>query len=179
MDFRLKVEGDPLLYWALRIFLPIVPIAAAYGLYLSFARESGNDTFLGWDLLLLARIALLYFMFQYAAVAVGWSKVEYTWEKFIVIRNGKKKEYKWSELKSVRKIVGASPPVYRVAFKNKNRPAYFSLSWKCGSIGIWSWDYTGFYDFARNWIDIEKEKQKNANQVETIGTSSAGPDSSS
>jgi hypothetical protein len=111
-------------------------------------------------------------------VAKRWHWIEYTWDKFIVHRDEGMIEYRWKDLSSVSKVIGATPPIYRVRFKNKDTPVYFSMTWKCRTFMIWSWDGSGFYEFAKNWIEIERDKKKKVNKsVDTTRINAAPPTS--
>ena len=110
-------------------------------------------------------------------ICIRLARIEYSWSGLTAFRNGKKTDYRWSEVSRVLKVPFWTPPIYRVSFTNGDPPIYFGMSWWTISIGFWSWDFSGFQNFANTMIEAEKKKQKDVNQsLDSIGTSSAGPD---
>ena len=60
----------------------------------------------------------------------------------------------WGDVKSVSKVIGVAPPLYRMVFKDDREPAYFVMSMFMYAYAIfWSWDFTGFYSFAQERIE--------------------------
>jgi Na+/H+ antiporter NhaD/arsenite permease-like protein len=80
--------------------------------------------------------------------------IEYDNKNVRIIRGAKRERTTWSNVLNVTKVIGCTPPVYRMTFKDHRKPAYFIMSMAAFvSIGVWSWDFTGFYEYAREKID--------------------------
>jgi len=58
----------------------------------------------------------------------------------------------WADVRSVSKVFGCAPPLYRMTFRNNEKPAYFIMSMFCVYAFFWSWDFTGFYPYAKRKI---------------------------
>jgi hypothetical protein len=106
-----------------------------------------------WDtvsVLALSGLALVlsYFMFFRFRV------IEYDNTNVRIIHGSERQRTTWSNIRSVTKVIGCTPPVYRMTFKDHRTPIYFIMSmFVFISIGVWSWDFTGFYEYARDKID--------------------------
>ncbi len=170
-------EGSISLYWVLRVFFFSLLLLLVYEVYQTLASLFQSD-----DLDQLSNIENLwdngFFLILLIALLIRLNlrlaRIQYGWGGLVALRNGKKKRYKWHEVKSVFKLPFMTPPLYRIAFRDGDPPIYFSMSWWAGSIGIWSWDFTGFYHFAKAWIKSERKKFLQANK-----SSETNPDGSS
>jgi hypothetical protein len=94
------------------------------------------------------------------AVALGWV----IWRQFAIIefsetglqlrRSGRTTSLSWAEVANVNQVPFCTPPVYRIAFKNGELPAYCMFySFIVATIGVWSWDFRGFVKYARSHIE--------------------------
>jgi hypothetical protein len=80
--------------------------------------------------------------------------VEYDNKNVRIVHGSKRQTTTWSNVRNVTKVIGCTPPVYRMTFKDDRKPIYFIMSMMAFvSIGVWSWDFTGFYQYAKDKID--------------------------
>ncbi|MCH6259352.1 hypothetical protein MLD52_22550 [Puniceicoccaceae bacterium K14] len=169
-------DSDISLYWVLRILTILLPFLFAYLLLQTFIDPSFVEQVPEKDKWMIRLIGVLaVVLFGVTAIRLG--RISYGWGSIIAYRNGKKKEYKWSEASRVVKIPGWTPPMYRMSFRNGDKPIYFAMSWWNVSIGVWAWDFTGFYDFAKNMIEAENKKRKDVNKAELTTPDAARPTS--
>ena len=83
--------------------------------------------------------------------------IRYDNEKVEVINGGRSRTVKWEDVRGVSKVISVVPPLYRMTFKDGSEPAYFVMSMFFYAYAIiWSWDFTGFYKFARDRIEQSK-----------------------
>ena len=67
-----------------------------------------------------------------------------------IINGDESRVVAWRDVRSVSKVLTVVPPLYRMTFKDGSEPAYFVMSTFFYAYAIvWSWDFTGFYKFAR------------------------------
>ncbi|MEO0365948.1 MAG: hypothetical protein AAF265_10680 [Pseudomonadota bacterium] len=85
--------------------------------------------------------------------------ISYNDEK-IEIRSGSENDtVSWQDVRSVSRVVAVVPPLYRMAFKDDRKPAHFVMSMSpYVQVGIWSWDFTGFYKFAQEKIGESEDR---------------------
>ena len=91
-------------------------------------------------------ILLLLFCFYFLIYRL--TEIEYDEEKIKILNT--EKTYHWDEVKQVIKIPFCTPPLYRISFKNNEQPILLVMSMNNISIGIYSWDFTGFYQLAND-----------------------------
>ena len=77
------------------------------------------------------------------------SVVDFSSEEIAVFRDGKRTRHSWMEVERLHQVPFCTPPIYRIIFRSGERPAYFAFySLFVVSIGVWSWDSSGFRDYA-------------------------------
>ena len=68
-----------------------------------------------------------------------------------------KENYSWNEVTSLFKIPFTTPPIYRIKFKTRQSGCYFGFTSKFyASLIVYSYDFTGFLDFANQKIPQQK-----------------------
>lgn len=79
--------------------------------------------------------------------------IRYDEDNVEIIDGGESRAVAWRDVRSVSKVWTVVPPLYRMTFKDGSEPAYFVMSTFFYAYAIvWSWDFTGFYKFAREKI---------------------------
>ncbi len=70
-----------------------------------------------------------------------------------ITKNLKVERVEWSDVSSIWKMPCITPPVYRCSFNNDMKPIYFNMTMIFFiTVGVWSWDFTGFTSYAREQI---------------------------
>jgi ABC-type Fe3+-siderophore transport system permease subunit len=86
--------------------------------------------------------------------------IRYDAENIEIINGSDTERVTWGDVKSVSKVIGVVPPLYRMVFKVEREPAYFVMSMFLYAYAIiWSWDFTGFYSFAQERIERNELKE--------------------
>ncbi len=102
-----------------------------------------------WELLALLGVSFLFFplaKFMFFRIRV----IRYDEDCVEIINGGESRTVKWEDVWRVSKVPAVTPPLYRMTFNDNSEPAYFVMSMSFYmSVVFWSWDFTGFYKFAK------------------------------
>lgn len=86
--------------------------------------------------------------------------IRYDGENIEIVNGSETDRVTWGDVKSVSKVIGVAPPLYRMDFKDDREPAYFVMSMFMYAYAIfWSWDFTGFYSFAQERIESNSSNE--------------------
>ena len=117
----------------------------------------GESPKTAWDWLFTIGIFILFIAiayFMYFKIRV----IRYDNEKVEVINGSDVYQTEWGNVENVSKVFGCAPPLYRMTFKDGAQAAYFVMSMFFYAYAVfWSWDFTGFYKFARSKINYEQD----------------------
>lgn len=76
----------------------------------------------------------------------------------VLERKSDKREKEWKDVLSVFKLPFCSPPIYRMSFKDGEKPIYFIFgSFFILTTPIYSYDFTGFLKFAEKRLMREND----------------------
>jgi hypothetical protein len=105
---------------------------------------------------------------KFIAISIGSLVLHILWknkpaiieinDKNIYVKRGKEEfNEEWQNVNEVFKIPFTSPPIYRMSFTNNRNPVYFAFrTWFYATIVFWSWDFTGFLEYANEKIGNRK-----------------------
>lgn len=115
-------------------------------------RVLGPDQSLGEIAAVVAAVAVMtaisHFMFFKIRV------IRYNDERVEIANGAETVSTSWENISSVSKVAGWAPPLYRMTFKDGTPPAHFIMSmFFFAYVIFWSWDFTGFYQYAQERID--------------------------
>lgn len=86
--------------------------------------------------------------------------IRYDGEYIEIVNGSDTDRVTWGDVRSVSKVIGVAPPLYRMVFKDDREPAYFVMSMFMYAYAIfWSWDFTGFYSLAQEKIESNTPKE--------------------
>ncbi len=132
-----------------------IGLAGIYGLVFpehSLFRSPSADLTV-WHILYALAVFVLCFplaKFMFFRIRV----IHYDHNNIEIINGSESRTVTWNEVRSVSKVLAVAPPLYRMTFKDDSEPAYFVMSmFFYVYVIIWSWDFTGFYNFAQERIE--------------------------